>query len=1055
MIQDTDNNGLIIKKASAGSGKTFNLALRYLRLILSDSKPDAYRRILAVTFTKAAANEMKTRIIDNLTGIAVPALRSADTQTVLTMLTKQTRLSEAELTKRAKKILKVILQRYTDFSVSTLDSFSHRIVRSFSFDLDLASSFQVELDQDVMMNTAIGELFQEVGVAALPTEVLSQFIMDQMDDDKFKRPDALLETFSDELFADYRHRYIKQLEKYEVEELEVVKNEYKNSWETAKNALISLGENIETLLDQHQVSAEAFPNRSVFKYAQKLKEANISFITLKTFTGGIDKGEWVKKSNKDQAEKSRAEAIEDEITEMMVEAQAWAEKLVTTKLMFHSMYQTISLKLLLKHVETLKKSTQTLHISDFNKTIGQVVATEPVPFIYERLGEFYRHFLVDEFQDTSEVQWTNLVPLTGEALSKKGSVFLVGDAKQSIYRWRGGDVSQFVNLPQLPHLQNTPAVSDWQTTFTNALRENDNAGLETNRRSAQNIIQFNNELFEMLAAQRLSGDFEAAYADVAQKSLENKPGGYLRFELLQKRDLGGSKPRDLNAETGKPIIHEKVRNLIIELTQGENAQYQGKDILILTRRNAEANEISTYLKSEGLTTYTDADVQLGQIPETAFTASLINAAYFPKEKYYRAQALLHGKKLRNIHPEGSLPMDKSSLNVRVGEFFKLFNLPDLTARRYTAFELFEIIYGGVFGQNPNNAALLALGSEIHKFAAKHGDNPGAFLKRWNEDISQKSPDTSPQPEFIRVMTIHKSKGLQAPVIIMPYLNSPLKIEPHKSNSWIGLTVNKEGEEAKPLSTFMRINKNMKLTPSLQHYYEQEEEELNFDAVNNLYVAFTRAEEALYGFAYKQDATSGIHPYLEQMSGVHIADDEIYTFGEPVSRKEKKFEDETPKEFGNIHFYNTRDKLRTARVDLPMSNPGNKPKSTLGSIIHYIMERLPASESVDDLLRIVRLRFRLSDSDFLTIQQSIESILKDKELEPLIMSKDAFTERELYDAQNKKLLRPDKVVKTDKGYVLIDYKTGLVGAKAEKQLNEYAHALEQAGYPVAERKIVAL
>lgn len=1046
-MQKSSLNGLIIKKASAGSGKTFSLALRYLRIILSNEQTDYYRRILAVTFTKEAAKEMKNRIINNLTGIALPDLRSDDTQTVLNMLIELTGESEAVLSNRAQKILHLLLQRYTDFSVSTLDSFSHRIVRSFSFDLNLSSSFNVELETDAMINAAIGDLMQEVGSDPTTTDVLSNFILDKIEDDKFKRPVALLQEFSNQLLADYQHLYVKQLNTYDVQELIKIKEQYKSKTNVAKQELIHIGQSLLDIVEKNGLNPEVFGQKMVTAYAERLLNFNTAFYSNITFQKNLSSGKWIKKTAP-KADKTAAEPFEPEITALFYKVSAAYSDYITSKNLFNSLYQTITLKLMAKHVDYLKNSTQTLHISDFNKTIQDVVSREPAPFIYERLGEFYNHFLIDEFQDTSEVQWTNLVPLTGEALAKNGSLFIVGDAKQSIYRWRGGEVSQFVNLPQLPNPEQLSAIDQWQTTFTNSLRENDNAGLETNRRSRAEIIRFNNTFFTALSNSFLTGEYQKAYSDVEQKTLPGKTGGYVRFEL-SKTDSNGNK---MNAETGKPYIHNKVVQLIEQLTKSEDAPYEGKDLFILCRSNSEIGEISAHLKNAGIPTLTDADIQLGQIPETALIAALIKTAYFPHEKYYRAQALLNTAKINYIPKINNLQLNRENINRTNADFFKLFDLPDLSSKRTSAFELFEIISRTVFGQNRDNPAVLALGNEIHRFVAKNGDNPGAFLKQWDEKINEKSPNVSPQKDYVRIMTIHKSKGLQAPVIIMPYLTTALSVSLRSASRWVKLPDENAQKEA--LFTFMQLHAEIKQTESLSEYYKKEVEETKFDLVNHLYVGFTRAVDALYGFTYKQD-TGGLHTLMDSLPEMEVTNDEIFEWGSKnylneVKMIEKKQETDSPPLF---HFFDITEKLKSAPVDLPINRPGSKSKSALGSIIHFVLEHAASSNNIHELLNATKNRFNLNESDYKTVSDAVLELFMDEELKTLILAQDAFTERDLYDADNQKILRPDKVVRTEKGYVLIDYKTGMGGEKADKQLENYADALKRAGYQVVEKKLV--
>ena len=567
-------------------------------------------------------------------------------------------------------------------------------------------------------------------------------------------------------------------------------------------------------------------------------------------------------------------------------------------------------------------------------------------------------------------------------------------------------------------------------------------------RSCENIIHFNNSFFNTLSESFLTDEYQKAYQDAAQKSLPQKSGGYVRFELYES-DAEGDK---MNAETGKPFIHAKIANLIKKLTTGKNAHYQGKDIFILCRTNSEIGEISADLKNAGISTFTDADIQLGQIPETALIAALIKTAFFPHEKYYRAQVLVNAGKLEYSFQNRSLSITRENLNLPAADFFKLFNLPDLSAKRTSAFDLFEMISRTVFGQNRDNPAVLAMGNEIHKFVTKHGDNPGGFLKQWDEKINEKSPDVSPHKDFVRIMTIHKSKGLQARVIIMPNLTTPLNVDLKTATRWVKLPDEKNQKEA--LFTFMNLRAEISQTEWLSNYYQKEQEETMFDLVNHLYVGFTRAVDALYGFAYKQ-VKGGLHTFLNSLPEMEMTNDEIFEWGSKaylneVNMIEKKQETDSPPHF---HFFDITEKLKSAPVDLPINRPGSKSKSALGSIIHFVLEHAASSNNIHELLNATKNRFNLNESDYKTVSDAVLELFMDEELKTLILAQDAFTERDLYDAGNQKILRPDKVVRTPKGFVLIDYKTGIAGEKAEKQLEDYADALERAGYPVAEKRLV--
>ncbi|HOW32459.1 MAG TPA: UvrD-helicase domain-containing protein, partial [Bacteroidales bacterium] len=436
-----------IYKSSAGSGKTYTLVLRYLSLALKEH--GYFRHILAITFTNKAANEMKQRIINGLIHLADPQ-KYADSPTVRFMLpdlAKEMALSAEEVTVRAVSELKLLLHDYDNFAISTIDSFVTKLIRSFAHDLYLPVDFTIETDQERLLIKAVDRLLSKAGLDEEITRVLVAFAESKSEDEKDWRIEKDLFTVSEELLKEESFDPVRLLTTIPLStyrELAVKIRLFVKRFETDLSRVASRA--LDFLKNAGIQPDWLFQKeKGIAGYFEKFRNKEIS-LEVKTYVRKtIDENCWYSKSTPVEIQRIVDEAVPqlriyfDEIRNRLQEHGATYFLL---KMVGDALYQIAVVGEIEKELEEVKRDNDLLFISEFNKIITDVIIREPVPFIYERIGEKFRHYLVDEFQDTSELQWKNLLPLFGNSLATGSKNLVVGDGKQAIYRFRNGQVDQ-------------------------------------------------------------------------------------------------------------------------------------------------------------------------------------------------------------------------------------------------------------------------------------------------------------------------------------------------------------------------------------------------------------------------------------------------------------------------------------------------------------------------------------------------------------------------------------------------------------------------------------
>ena len=509
-----------VYKSSAGSGKTFALVKEYLTIVLPS--PEKFRHILAITFTNKAANEMKERIILSLKEIAGmndnPNAKAV--KYIVPALSELSGLSPQTLAVNAEKVLNSILHDYSDFAICTIDSFVHRVIRSFAFDLHLPLNFDVEMDTDELISKVVDILISRVGTDDDLTRTLVNFTQSKTDDEKSWNIEYDLMEIAGYLIKENGQEYIEKLKSLNLVDFYEINKQILEVVRGFEEKIVDYAIHADEIIKSKGIPHDAFYHgkQGISVYFENLKNERFDKLNPNSYVKDtIEKEKWYS-GNSSPQDKSEIDEIKPDLVEIYNKIAAFIEehypRYVLLQEVRNNIYPLAVLNEIAKVLEEFKTENEIVLISEFNKRISKVVLNEPVPFIYERMGEKYQHFLIDEFQDTSVMQWQNLLPLIENSLAMDQFNMVVGDGKQAIYRWRGGEVEQFAGLPKI---FKNPG-DNFMVQRQQALERNYSPKvLQHNFRSKKEIVEFNNDFFSCIA-ERLPEQYRSIYADVVQKT---------------------------------------------------------------------------------------------------------------------------------------------------------------------------------------------------------------------------------------------------------------------------------------------------------------------------------------------------------------------------------------------------------------------------------------------------------------------------------------------------------------------------------------------------------
>jgi ATP-dependent exoDNAse (exonuclease V) beta subunit len=814
----------VVYKSSAGSGKTFTLVKEYLKLALSDPQKLQYnfKRILALTFTNKAAAEMRMRIIKALTNICEGKPTQLDE-----ILCKEIAIDQKELKTRAQVLISHILHHYSDLAVSTIDSFSHKIVKTFAHDLKLPVNFNLETDTGEFYNKVVSQLISEIGNDSSITFLLKEFALNNLDDEQNWDPEKNMQEFAKLLQKENSAEHVKHLVSLNEVELTTMKDtlneklkEYKSFIQLKGKQALNLITN-QGLNDDDFAYKKAGPQSFFRKCAEFELDDNNSRIS-----NALAKNEWLPK-NADEETKSKLLSIAPDLNKLGNELFEYIEKNSSKNTLYELLRKRIYPILLLSKIQSisneLKQEEQLVFIEEFNTRIFDFIKNEPVSFIYERLGDRYKNFLLDEFQDTSTLQWQNILPLIENSLADGNFNLVVGDGKQSIYRWRNANVKQFALLPNLEGTETSPLMAEQEKALIRNYKEEQ---LNTNFRSRSTIIEFNNALFAHLSKTYLMPPYDKIYIGQEQK-IKNEELGYVSI-------INEPKPSDQLQEF---VLSTTLNHIERAIKNG----YKLKDICVLTDSNRRGSEIANYLSEKGLPVVSNDSLLLSNCAQINALAAFYLYLQNGKDNISAVVVLNYLMSVNKIdlvqfHHAAS-EISKKGLYKTLETFNISVSETELQTKNLLDIAIYLIERLGMSQINSAGIYIRFFLDEVSKFMSTQNSNVSDFNKWWEKRSLDSSLIISEGLNAVKIMTIHKSKGLEFPVVIMPFCNWNIA---KSGEQWIQIN-----DADLPIqSAYIPLNKTT-ATAGFSKELEVENQERILDNINKLYVAFTRAVDELH------------------------------------------------------------------------------------------------------------------------------------------------------------------------------------------------------------------
>jgi ATP-dependent exoDNAse (exonuclease V) beta subunit len=1031
------NQNFSVYKSSAGSGKTYTLVREYIALALQS--PNYFRHILAITFTNKAANEMKQRIVHGLVQLADPITNAngAVIKFMLPDLAKATGFTHEEVSKHAQSVLTRILHEYDDFSVRTIDSFVSRIIRTFAHDLHLPVDFEIEMDRDLMLDEAVDQLISKAGIDKDLTNILVDFTEAKADDEKSWQIETDIKKTAGFLFSEGSQDFISKLHDIPPARLNEMAVEIRKTRKSFEDSITSLAQTAKKHIVDNGIDNASFARGTsgiggyFFKLAEGIILGPNSFV-LAT----INDNKWLS-AKADVLQASAINSIKDKLTDIYYQCNGIMEKgssrYALLGMIEKNIFQMGVLNAMELEIETIRREKRVIHISEFNKRITDIILKEPVPFIYERTGEKYYNYLIDEFQDTSELQWKNLLPLIGDSLAYGRYNLVVGDGKQAIYRFRNGQVEQFMMLPALPENYEKEVFGDTEQ----ALGTNYNPQvLKSNFRSLPEIIRFNNDFFGFLSGQ-LSAGFQSIYTDHTQEISPDKSGGLVSVEFLPYRSRA-----DFDE-----INIARVFELVNELNDKGFAK---SDIAILTRSNREGSIIARHLMSKGISVVSAEALLLAASPEVNFVITILQHITNPQNLVAIAGIL--NELIRKGKLDTSLiqnfPVQKGawlSLEKVLFDGGIEFNIKYL--RGLPLYDLCEEIIR-IFALNAGkyDIYLQFFLNFVNKVSSRQGTHLADLLEAWDEKKGKLSVVVPEGIDAIRIMTIHKAKGLEFPVVIWPMATEKLKTT--FDQLWVDLM--DDVVPGLPVALLQTGTSMEDVGYSKQ--YQKERNSSLLDMINLIYVAFTRPVERLYvitrepGKGDSNNLPSLLTKYIEATKEEWTLSGNIFFRGidEHVTVTKKSLPE--PSMLSQMISSPWQGRIKIARrAPVYWSTDQSKNKQAWGTLIHDTLASIRTREDITEKVALQSAANLLSEEETELLTQRVNSTIEHTLLKEYFNENVELKPEAGILTPGGDVFRPDRVIFNKNETVIMEFKTGLPKTEDEKQLNNYGIILQQMGY----------
>lgn len=1068
----TNSYALTIYKASAGSGKTFTLSVEYIKLLIKD--PQSYRSTLAVTFTNKATEEMKLRILSQLYGIwkLLP-----DSKSYIDKIKEDLDVTDEYMSERAGIALHNIVHNYSYFRIETIDSFFQSVLRNLARELDLTANLRIELNDYQIERNAVDELINSLDENSELLTWIMEYIRENMDDDKDWNVIGNIKRFGENIFREYYKTNSKKLNERLLEEgffkqyttkLRQMRNEaeveMQNEAAQFFDALNHNGIEINDLNNGKNGPAG---------YFIKIKKGiyNNTIVT-KRLQKVLDEGSessWVKQKSSKETQDIVRELANSTLTPLVHHAEDVRQKnwyiYGSAVLTLRHLNQLRLLNSIENKVRMMNVEQNRFLLSDTHTLLHSLIRDTDSPFIFEKIGNYLENIMIDEFQDTSTVQWQNFKVLLEECMShgeQQGNL-IVGDVKQSIYRWRSGDWRMLNNIErEFPYLNSMLNV----------------CSLDTNYRSSRRVITFNNAFFKRAseleyAAQKSSTpdtsspeQLKKAYSDVAQKVPSFRDNhGYVSINLLPNEDYR------------QQALQKTAEAVSLLLDSGANYS----DIAILVRSNDIIQLIAEFFANElpdvkivsdeafRLDSSVSVNIIVNAMLWLTHPDNILAKAYIAKA--YQTYVLKKSEQETNKLLATAEGIDSALPCALIDKRNDLLTMPifELAEQIYTLFNI-----GNIKGED---AYLYAFYDALTDFIANNTADIDSFVEEWNDSIAEKTIQAS-AIDGIRIITIHQSKGLEFEHVVIPFCDWTLE----KGNT-IWCTPQVEPYNELPLIPVDFSASQMKGT-IYEFDYNEEHLQNCVDNLNLLYVAFTRAASSLFVIAQRGTPSSRSYIVEQAITDIKLEGSSLdgdpsdkkaellFSYGELeiVETKAKKKSDNifTPEvenmnvdmaTFSNKVEFKQSNKSRdfVADDDENTDDDDRKQLSYIktGKILHYLFSTINTTDDIDTSLAQLEMDGLIEESDtnIKRLRDMLHKRFSNRQVADWFSSRwTLFNECTIldYDAATDTVRehRPDRVMKDEKTgeVVIVDFKFGSPRPEYVEQVNRYKALTQNMGYP---------
>ncbi len=934
-------------------------------------------------------------------------------------------------------ILNSIAHNYAAFDISTIDKFTQKLIRAFAYDLDLPMNFEVELDTETVLNEAVDKLIAKAGIDKKLTRILIDFAFEKADDDKSWDVSFDFYNISKLLINENDLPFIETFKEKSLDDFKTLKSGLKDNIKTSESTIITTAKNILTLISECGLENSGFSRGSLPKHFQHLSNKKIDITFDSNWQDDLINNEPLYPKRVSQEIASIINQIQPQLALAFNKTKQDVFLLKFLKNFYKNITPLSVLNLINKELNTLKKEQNILLISEFNTIISNQIKNQPSPFIYERIGEKFKHYFIDEFQDTSLMQWENLIPLLKNSLSSEnGSVMLVGDAKQAIYRWRGGKAEQFIGLCNNDNpffIEKTPHY------------------LPVNYRSYKEVVAFNNDFFRHLSNFVFSKtEYKDLYNKSEQKKNIDKEGyvslTFLEFEKEDSRD-------DIYINRVKETIDNCKKN-----------GFEYKDICVLVRKKKDGVAIANHLSNNGIDIISSETLLLHYSPEVNFISHMLKFILEPKNDTAKIEVLNYLAEYKfNVTDKHSF--FKTYINLEIHQFFAKLKKLNISFKyqdvlQLPLYESIETIVSHFELVKTSNAYVQFYLDFVLDYSQKNHSSLSQFIDYYEikkETLSIVSPQGK---NAVQIMTIHKSKGLEFPVVIFPYadLNIYKELNPKE---WLPINPKKYYGFSQALLNYNKDFENY--SEAGTQIFNKHQAELELDNVNLLYVALTRAVEQLHIITNKQIDKKG-NENLSLYSGMFINylkfiekwEDNIsfYDFGNP--KKVSEYNNPVLNAVEQNYFISTPKKNHNIKI---ITNSGylwdttQKKAIEKGNLIHNIMSQIKTTTDVDLALNNFLASGIINNLQANELKDIVTNIVYHTQISAYFSSENiVYNEKDIITKEGI-TLRPDRlIINQNNDVIILDYKTGLPNTKHAQQLEKYSDALQDMNFSV-EKKIL--